>query len=204
MEVVLEVEGAVAGWGHYLMLPSAAQIAEAAGHVSDGNSARMVSGGNPVGLQGYKVAAVANTAGGFVFEYRRLGGVPGELCYNGGVGAAGVPGVAWGFPSLILKDNYMGVAAGDMETVLASRNHAEALVVGGGHMWRFVKELPWVRRMAVAAMPEQVNHSPEATVATVSAAVGGIVGEVGLDQLVEREVVAGKGYWYNWAEEQNA
>lgn len=73
----------------------------AAVHASDGNSARVVFGGSPVGSQGYKateLAAVADTADGVVFEYRKLADVLGELYYSegvGGAGAAGAPGVAW-------------------------------------------------------------------------------------------------------------
>lgn len=43
-----------------------------------------------------------------------------------------------------------------------------------------MKKLPWVRHMAVVAMPELVDHNPGAIVATVfAAAVGKIAGEVG-------------------------
>lgn len=115
------------------------RIAVAAVHVSDGNSARVVLGGSLVRSQGYKaieLAAVAGTADGFAFEYKKLGDVPGELCYSGGAGAgaAGALGAAWGFPSPILKNNHMGVGVEDTETVLVCRNHAEAFAVGGGHM----------------------------------------------------------------------
>lgn len=119
----------------------------------------------------------ADTADGFVFEYKKLGDVLGELHYSGcaeaaeAAEAAGALGAAWGFPSLILKDNHMGVGVEDTETVLVYHNHAEALVVGGGHIWEFGKKLPWVRHMAVVAMPEPVDHNPEAIVATVFAAV---------------------------------
>lgn len=80
------------------------------------------------------MAAAADTADGFVFEYKKLGDVLGELHYSGCAEAAGALGAAWGFPSLILKDNHMGVGVEDTETVLVYHNHAEALVVGGGHI----------------------------------------------------------------------
>lgn len=80
------------------------------------------------------MAAVADTAGDFVFEHRKLDGVPGELYYSGIAEAAGVLGVAWRLPSLILGGNRTSAAVGDTKTVLACCSHAEVLVVGGGYM----------------------------------------------------------------------
>lgn len=60
-----------------------------------------------------------------------------------------------------------------------------------------------MRHTAVAAMSGGMGHNLGGAVATVSAVVvEGIVGEVG--PFAEREVAAGKGRWYSWAEEQNA
>lgn len=47
--------------------------------------------------------------------------------------AAVALGVAWG-PSLVLEDNHMSVAVGDMKTVLACHSYAEVPVVDEGHM----------------------------------------------------------------------
>lgn len=80
------------------------------------------------------MAAVADTAGDFVFEHRKFGGVLGELYYSGIAEAAGVSGVAWGLSSLILGGNRTSAVVGDMETALACRSHAEVLAVGGGYM----------------------------------------------------------------------